>query len=79
MNYFVIIAIAWLAPDGHISAYNTGSAVDVRHCQAIAEKNIAEQQNKPDMKGLKPIISCWDTREIRKPGPAKLAPNEREL
>ena len=32
MNYFVIIAIAWLAPDGHISAYNTGSAVDVRHC-----------------------------------------------
>ena len=63
MNYFVVIMVIWLAPDGHIVAHNTGFALDVPRCQAIAEKSIANDlATNPLVKGAVPKYACWDTR-----------------
>jgi hypothetical protein len=57
----IAIMIVWLNSQGGIEAQATGAAVDVASCEKIAEKNIADQAENPELKGLTPKFSCWDT------------------
>jgi hypothetical protein len=65
IQYYVVIMIVWLSPkDGSIIARNVGFAVDVPHCESIAQMNIGQQiaLKDPQLNGAVPKYACWDTR-----------------
>jgi hypothetical protein len=58
----IFVAIVWLNAQGHIVARASGAAPSTEVCAQLAEKKIADDTDRPEVKGLTPKFQCWDTR-----------------